>query len=112
MKWNDIPTQVQTALIEWYNVRKLDLDLDGDDGRLLADFYSTGKFWFWNCPVCGEACRWGEPESWSDFQGVSQNDYTSYPGEATLYNPEALVALCDTCRRRAYHIPEGCPASV
>lgn len=89
-----LPEQAQEDLITWFNVSKP----DSDDLKSLAALFNAGRFHAWNCPKCGERCYFGDPEDWGEFQGVMEVDYTSYPGDETVYAVSFLRLLCDTCR--------------
>lgn len=69
------------ALVEWYNIRPEDLDLD-DMQRLVA-LDTAGQFYFFDCGSCGEPVRYACPDSWNNFQGVNQD--------------ESLGELCEEC---------------
>ena len=96
--WNELTHQQQQDLLEWYNVREE--DIDDADRRRLSELIDKGQFQAWNCPECEERCYLGTPDDWDDFQGVSQVDYVSYPGDAEKYRPEYILQMCDHCRRR------------
>jgi len=96
MKWSEVSEQARTDLIEWYNV--CEEDLDSKDRQLLATLYGAGLFHAWNCPDCGERVYVGDPEDWEHFQGVLQADYTSYPGDPSLFTAEHIAKQCDNCR--------------
>ena len=103
-KWDALDTDQREALIEWYNIRPIDID-DADREALLG-LVESGRFWFWNCPVCGEQCTHGDPNDWSHFQGVNGQDYMSYPGDSEVFTTEALVAMCNNCRMNCAGMPE------
>lgn len=95
-QWKEIPTQDQEALLEWYNIRKRDMDYR--DYRNLTDLYFQGRFEWWRCPACKKRVMKGNPSNWDNFQGVCQVDYTSYPGNRDKYSEAYLLKLCDTHR--------------
>ena len=103
-KWDALDTDLREALVEWYNIREV--DLDEDDYKELLGLVEAGRFWFWDCPICEERCVHGDPEDWSNFQGVSGQDWISYPGDSEFFNIEALAAMCDQCRVKCYTMPE------
>ncbi len=99
--WNDLPEHVKNDLIAWYNLRPEDL-CPSDKNKLTA-LYDKGLFHAWDCPQCGERVYEGEPEQWDGFQGVCQVDYTSYPGDSDVFQPEYIKRLCDACRSRGHN---------
>ena len=94
--WEELPEQLRNDLVEWYNVRPDDMDAN-DRGRLAA-LYSNGLFHAWDCPMCGERVRVGEPEDWGHFQGVNGADFMSYLGFPEIYTAEIIARQCDQCR--------------
>jgi hypothetical protein len=84
-----LDAQTQNDLTDWLNI----VDPDVDDKNRLAELHAEGRFKAWDCPNCGDRVFQGEPESWADFQGVRQVDYTSYPAVS-----RATLAWCDHCR--------------
>lgn len=80
--------QLATDLIDWYNIMPESLDLD--DLCSLGKLAEQGRFSSWDCPTCGDRCFMGDPEDWGGFQGVCQQDYTSYPAGSRKQ--------CDSCR--------------
>lgn len=89
-EWKRLSAETQEALIEWYNRRAE--NITPEDLDRLADLRLAKRFRYWNCPTCHELVMEGNPEQWDDFQGVDQNDRTSYPGKG------ASDKRCDTCR--------------
>lgn len=106
MKWNELDVSTQEALTEWYNVVKP----DAADKRRLAALHSAGLFWHWKCLFCDDDCYHGQPNDWSHFQGVRNQDYTSFPGNHDVYTQAAIIACCDSCRSgMVEQIPEDSP---
>lgn len=85
-KWREMDAERQEALIEWYNTRAE--DITAEDLEILADV----RFRYWHCPVCHDFVMEGDPEHWGGFQGVSQNDRVSFPGNGPSDK------RCDHCR--------------
>lgn len=75
-------------LIDWFNTAQP----DQDEISRLARLQQDGKFQAWDCPQCDERVYEGQPDDWSHFQGVVQNDRTSYPGTGSDDR------RCDHCR--------------
>lgn len=81
------------ALLYWFNCSNLSA---GDLGRLFL--IGIHGFEFWRCPACHDfVCEGAEAVyrtglSWGNFQGVLENDRTSYPGDG------ADDRRCDHCR--------------
>jgi hypothetical protein len=92
--WGELDQQLQEDLLAWYN-RSEPTD---DDKAQLAKLYGKGQFHSWDCPRCGDRVCVANPDDWGDFQGVLQADYASYPGDDTVYQPEYIEKMCDTCR--------------
>lgn len=94
-----LSTQEQLDLRTWYSV----VSPDANDLQLLYDLFAAFKFSAWDCPECGtERVYQGDPDDWNNFQGAAQQDFTSYPGDATKYTPEYLSKMCDHCRMTAF----------
>lgn len=92
--------QLAKDLIEWYNVREEDLDLEDLDRMFtLAE---DNKFQAWDCPTCEARCYMGEPDDWGNFQGVNNNDYVSYPVRS-----RSTFDQCDCCRMNMVKLPKG-----
>ncbi len=109
--WDELPSNVQDDLTEWFNRGEA---LDDDDRLRLAWLYVDGEFHAWNCPTCGERVRSGEPDDWSHFQGVNNPDFASYPGNSDIYTQKTIWHQCDDCRSRgemafgqSAHMPES-----
>jgi len=66
--WEEIDSETQDLLIEWYNTREEDLNYH--DLKLLADLHHDRRIEFGVCSECGEKCVEANPESWNEFQGV------------------------------------------
>ena len=103
-KWDELDADLREALVYWYNTD----GLDEDDRMALTELVEAKRFWFWDCPVCDERCTHGNPEDWSNFQGVCNQDYQSYPGDPDIFTEEARIALCDSCRCESFGMPEEC----
>ena len=95
MKWNDIPIKSMRDLMAWFNRT----GLSDRDRQLLASLYSQRRFKAWDCPRCGDRVYRGNPLDWSEFGGVLQVDYTSYPAK------KGTVKWCNSCR--AWHSKEA-----
>lgn len=108
-RWDALDADLREALVVWYNLGGgNDWDVYGlgdDDRAILLRLVESGRFWFWNCPVCGEQCAHGDPDDWSHFQGVKGQDYMSYPGDSEVFTTEALVAMCNDCRMNCAGMP-------
>lgn len=89
--FEELQPQTQEDLINWFNI--VPESIDDDDKQLLADLYNNGQFEAWDCPKCGARCYNGTPDNWGAFQGVSNVDHTSYPGDG-----EKTALWCDRCR--------------
>ena len=98
-EFDDLDTQTQKDLIEWFNRKKPD---EGDKRRLIM-LLKEDCFEAWDCPMCGERCYEGDIEraglSWGDFQGVCNPDY-SYYGNTEIFTEEFTKRCCDACRCR------------
>ncbi len=109
-RWGELDADLREALVEWYNLAPGEEDgddgLDDGDRESLLGLVEAERFWFWDCPVCDERCTHGDPEDWSNFQGVCNQDYQSYPGDPDIFTDEARIALCDDCRRKSFGMPE------
>lgn len=92
--WGKLPDQVKEDLENWFN----STEITYAEKTELARLYFSGRFHAWNCHRCGERVYYGEPLDWSKFQGVLQADYSSYPGDDEVYQPDYLAKLCDECR--------------
>ncbi len=103
-KWDGLDADLREALVEWYNIREI--DIDDEDREALVGLVDAGRFWFWDCPMCDEPCAHGDPEDWDNFQGVNGQDWISYPGDSGFFNIEVLAAMCDGCRGKCYTMPE------
>lgn len=68
--WDELDSDTQDALIEWYNVREDDFEFD--DYERLYNLHEDGKFTHYNCGYCEEKVYYGEPDNWADFQGVDE----------------------------------------
>lgn len=84
-KFEDLPEQLQTDLLTFYNRRTV----TDQEKQKLYHLYLNGNFNSWNCTRCGSRCYKATPTDWRDFQAVIVNDYLSYPGH-NLW--------CDNCR--------------
>ena len=93
-KCEELSEQTQKDLLTWYNVSVA----DEEDKKILAELYNHARFRAWDCPECGERVYCGESGDWYDFQGVLQQDFTSYPGNTEKYKDSWLRQLCDNCR--------------
>jgi hypothetical protein len=99
-RWSEVPVtdlfpeEMAVRLIDWYNIREGDLNAE-DLTRLAELVIELGAFETWECPRCRACVYEGSPDDWSGFQGVIQNDRTSYPGNG----PDDR--RCDHCR--CYH---------
>lgn len=91
--FDDLPEQIQNDLLEWYNAR----EPNSADKRRLLVLYLDGNFRAWNCEGCGDRVFDGTPDNWDSFQGAKNRDFC-YFGDKDKYQPEYLVALCDSCR--------------
>ena len=80
--------RMSADLIEWYN----SADPDDSDLACLCLLACGGDFVAWACPTCDARVYEGSPRDWAEFQGVMQNDRTSYPGNGLD------DARCDHCR--------------
>lgn len=96
----DVVAQLVKDLFEWYNRREEDLDLEDLD-RLFT-LAKEGRFHAWDCPTCDARCYFCEPEDWGHFQGVQNNDYTSYPVRS-----RGTYDQCDSCRMHMEKLPKG-----
>lgn len=79
---------VANRLLDWFNRS----NPGQGDIDLLLDLLKEGRFISWDCPACGSPCHEADPEEWGHFQGVSQLDRVSYPGNR--HNQWC----CDHCR--------------
>ena len=105
-RWGALDADLCLALVKWYNTRpRVTFDINDAHRELLLGLVESGRFWFWNCPVCGEQCTHGDPDDWSHFQGVKGQDYMSYPGDSEVFTTEALVAMCNNCRMNCAGMP-------
>lgn len=60
-------------IIEWYNIEKN--SIEKDDIERLAKLLQEGRFHTFQCAECGEQVRYANPEDWSHFQGVRQDEH-------------------------------------
>jgi len=67
-EWEDIDSDTQDLLVEWYNIREK--DLSRDDLELLAELFQKGNIEIIECPECGTTCYEANPDNWGDFQGT------------------------------------------
>jgi hypothetical protein len=95
-RFDDLVYEIQMDLLEWFNVKK---PSEGDK-QMLLELYQAEKFKAWNCPGCDERVYRGEPDSWGNFQGILNQDF-SYFGNKNKYTEEYILALCDDCRYNA-----------
>ena len=86
-----IPSDIQEALILWYNV----VDPSDDDIELLTELYNTGGFEHGFCEQCGDEWWHATPRDWGQFQGVDDCD-------VGMYN----ASICTTCFEDAKTIVE------
>lgn len=86
--WENLPVDAQVDLLAWRNIR----EPDAADLQSLANLYNAERFHSWRCPSCDEPVFEADPEDWSYFQGVCQNDRVSYPGKGPKDR------RCDFCR--------------
>lgn len=93
MTWDELPTQTQEDLEEWFNATEID---DQDRARLL-DLYVKRRFAAFDCLRCRDRVFISSPENWDHFQGVREADFSSYPGREEL-TPGYNASLCDHCR--------------
>ena len=91
--WDAINPETRAAMLEWFNRSQP----DNDDLELLAELHANKRFKWWECPACGDEVYEGDPEDWGEFQGVMQNDRTSYPGKGPRDK------RCDHCRCHDKH---------
>jgi rubrerythrin len=98
--WKDLHHSEQDDLILWYN-RRIE-DLEYDDKLRLADMFNQSRFEAWDCSDCGTRCYRGEPEDWSNFQGVCQVDHVSYPGDRDRFSEDHIRLQCDQCRMKVW----------
>lgn len=91
--FDDLLREVQIDLLEWFNVK----NPSEEDKQMLLKLYKAGKFTAWNCPGCDERVYKGEPDSYEDYQGALNQDF-SYFGNKNKYTEEYILALCDNCR--------------
>ena len=96
--FNQLPEQTKEDLKDWMNLR----DLEESDKILLADLFNAGDFSAWDCPECGTCVFHGDPENWDDFQGVDNQDFATYSGDAEKYQTAYLEKCCDSCRSKAF----------
>ena len=77
-------------MFNWLNTS----EPDRDDIERLFDLAQHGNFLSWDSPSadCSERVYEGSPDSWDHFQGVLQNDRTSFPGFGQN------DARCSNCR--------------
>lgn len=92
--FEDLPEMVQEDLTAWLNVRKLDNE---DDKARLLELYQSGRFQAWDCPECSERVYEGRPDSYNNFQGVLNQDF-SFFGNTDKYTEEYINQMCDLCR--------------
>lgn len=84
------------ALIAWLNIS----DPDSRELEAMVAVFTTGRFKWWFCPACKEPVYEGHDavvahgEGWGAYQGVCENDMTSYPGRGSS------DLRCDACRMR------------
>ena len=88
--WNEIPHATQDALIEWYNIREE--DLDPEDYERLVGLYAKRQFVHYDCANCGNIVRYGHPDNWAHFQGVSEH--------------EGIGSICGECYRLYEYLKE------
>jgi len=91
--FDELETQIQDDLIEWFNVA----DPDEDDKKQLFELYQERLFWAWDCPGCNDRVFRGDPDSYDNFQGVRNQNF-SYFGDRDKYTENFIEALCDSCR--------------
>ena len=92
-RFDNLLYEVQIDLLEWFNIR----EPSDEDKQMLLGLYKAGKFKAWDCPGCTERVYKGEPDSYDNFQGVLNQDF-SYFGNRNKYTEEYNLALCDNCR--------------
>lgn len=93
--WEELPAETKNDLTAWFNQAG---ELDIGQMTMLAALAAKGQFRAWDCPECGNRVYEANPDSWFNFQGTEQVDYTSYPGDERKFTPEYLLAMCDACR--------------
>ncbi len=93
-EFSELPASCRVDLLVWYNIA----GADEEDKALLLDLYLQGKFRAWDCPGCGDRVFRGSPASYDRFQGVLNQDLSSFPGDNAIYTEEYLNSLCDSCR--------------
>ena len=72
-QWDEIDSDTQEALIEWYNVSAK--HIRAKDRSLLAQLHADGNFSHWLCPECNTSILVGSPDNWDNFQGVWQSEH-------------------------------------
>jgi hypothetical protein len=95
--WDDLASETQEALLDWYNCVEVPDEVKDD----LAKLFKDGNFAHWECPECDRDCYFGSPKDWGNYQGVRQGDYTSYAVDVKdgKLHPDYAKMLCDECRR-------------
>ena len=91
--FEELPSEVQKDLTEWFNV----IDPSNKDKQLLLELYQDNRFRAWDCPECGDRVYNGDPDSYDNFQGVLNQDF-SYFGNTDKFTEEYINAMCDHCR--------------
>ena len=91
--FQQLSQQVQDDLTAWYNV----CEPDTTDKQRLFRLYMQGEFEAWDCPECGERVYRGNPESYDNFQGVRNQDF-SFFGNSDKYTADYIESMCDNCR--------------
>lgn len=92
--FDDLPDTVKKDLTRWFNVRNLD---NSEDKTRLLELYQEGKFQAWDCPKCNDRVYKGNPDSYNNFQGVLNQDF-SFFGNRDKYTEDYIEQMCDTCR--------------
>lgn len=70
-KWDEIESDTQDALIDWYNL----VDVSAEEREMLAELHLAGNFHHFECAECNTSVHAGQPDDWGQFQGVYQDEY-------------------------------------
>lgn len=106
--WSDIDSDVQEALLKWFNYTSA----TKTDQKRLARLWWDGRFWYWDCLLCNDSCVHAEPtpEEWKHFQGAHDDIDWCYFGNQDVYTRAALASMCNSCRcHKCGVIPDGSP---
>ncbi|HPA48195.1 MAG TPA: hypothetical protein PK395_20695 [bacterium] len=77
--WENLDYETQDDLLLWYN----QTEVGPEDMERLADLHNEGQFHAFGCGWCQKRVVEGQPDDWSNFQGVLQM--------------ESIGQLCEEC---------------